>query len=209
MTRFNKLKVWVVLLACLMGGAVSALPGDVWDAHAPGKGDVWRVLGNGNMIPGSDVVYSLGDPTHGLKGIYVPSTISHFHVVLTSVQICAMYGTAVDLLPGPGVGKCWVLNGPVHIRNTYGTSATASGGAVVIQYHGSATAATGTMANTQVNISSVSNENILLPVAATPTISAGVTTTDVGALEITNGTGAFTKTSSTTTMGIDFNYSTN
>ena len=139
-------------------------------------------------------------------GLAVPSVIQQFHVQLTAVQLCAMYGTAVDLLAGPGVGHAWTLVGPAHIHVTYGTSVLASGGAVVIQYHGSATAATGTAAATQFTISSATSDSVMVPVNALPTISSGTTSTDAGALEITNATGAFTKTTSTTTADVWFNY---
>ena|ERR1700685_3425454 len=214
MEKFKKVKGWFIALAVLFAvgsGIGIAASGDIVSWNDQFGKQSWHVNSSSTLMPPAASTGDIGSSATPLGTLYgtgfsVPSFGLKFHIQLTSAQIVAMNGTAVPLVSGPGAGSFLCLTSPVHIRNTFGTSATGGGGPVVIQWHGGTVAATTTMAASQVNLSSGSNENVLIPVAATPQNSTGTTTTDAGALEITCGTGTFTKTSSTTTMDIWFTY---
>jgi hypothetical protein len=127
-----------------------------------------------------------------------PGVLQHATVTVTAAQIKALNTTAVSILAAQGSGKTAILAGPVFIRYTRATASFADGGALVIQYHTGAVAATGTLAAAQIT-GSGSTDNVLAPIGV-----AGAVPND--ALEITCATGDFTGTTAAGTITVDFNY---
>jgi len=140
--------------------------------------------------------YNLGiGPAPQSGGVYGYRGI--LDVTLTPTQIKAMNGAPITLLPAV-TGQSYVLDDPILFRYTFGTAAYTSGGAVVIQYHTGAIAATGTVAAAQLGASS--NENVV------QTVSSNLTPTIGDSIEITNGTGAFVGATSTGTLRVVMPY---
>ena len=166
----------VLSLAALLGvratPPVQAVPGDSQVWGRPGHQDV-RVNAYGQLLVNTDLL--------------AYRTATHLQVTYTAAQLVTAHTTALPILPAPLATQSYVLDGPVLERFTYGSAAFTGGGAGVIQYHTGAVAATGTVAST-VFTSGASSENIVLPVATTPTIGSALEYS-IGTANLAAGTG--------------------
>lgn len=107
-------------------------------------------------------------------------------VTLTPAQITSMNATPVTLVPAQA-GVTAMIEGPIFIRFTFISPAYTGGGAVVIQYHTGAVAASVTLGANQIT-AGVSSDQIMV---ALPNTATNVIPTIGDSLEVTNATAAF------------------
>lgn len=126
-----------------------------------------------------------------LNGDLATSAIHYDTINLSAANILGMFATPVTLVAAPGAGKI-LMPLSFIFSLTAGGSAFASGGNVRIQYHGGSVSVWGNGANGTILAATVNSATNIQ--AMRGGVEGGVTDADNSnkALEITNGTGAFT-----------------
>jgi hypothetical protein len=151
-------------------------------AH-PGAGTSYSVHGTNEIVPNSITEASVGVNALGSAATKL-GLIQVASIPLTIAQLKTMYTTAITLLAAPGAGLSYSIF-KVNFRLIATSTAITGGGAIVIQYHNSAVAATNTLAATVLTGASAgTSDNIITPINASPAIQNDV-------IEITNATGVF------------------
>jgi hypothetical protein len=123
------------------------------------------------------------------------NVLAHASVTLTATQIKALNVTPVVLVPAPGAGSSVVLAGPIMLRYTEATADFSGGGNITLQYTTGPVTASGALADTA--LQGASTENIILPIAAAPTINDSIQISSAG---------AFTGSTAAGTLKVDFDY---
>lgn len=124
------------------------------------------------------------------------NTIQYARVPLSNANFLGMYATPVSIIAAAGANTAIVIQRMV-LETVYGTTQSAAGGAVALQYgnaaHGAGALATATIAAATLNGDTASTLNMAAGAAADVLLSAAANT----AVYISNQTGAFTTGDST------------
>lgn len=124
------------------------------------------------------------------------NTIQYARVALSNANFLGMYATPVSIVAAGGANTAIIVRDMV-LETVYGTTQSAAGGAVALQYgnaaHGAGPLVTATIAAATLNGDTASTLNKVAGVEADVLLSAAVNT----AVFISNQTGAFTTGDST------------
>lgn len=152
--------------------------------------------------PGSQVL----DYTNGVKYMNIGTKaapvwtpLSPVTISVSSANILAMNGAAVNLVAAPAAGYCIFVDNIVIIMTRTSTQ-YASGGVVTIQYTGAASVHTSTLPASVITGAAGTVITQLGPATA----ANGTTVPTATGLEITNATGAFTTGTGTMKVVLDY-----
>lgn len=182
--------------------AASSAPGTL--SNTLPSGDIF--VGNGaNVATG---VAMSGDATMANTGALTiangaitsaklaANTVQYARVALSNANFLGMYATPVSIIAATGANTAIVVNRMV-LETVFGTTQSAAGGAVALQYgnaaHGAGPLATATISAATLNGDAASSLNEAASAIADVALTAAVNT----AVFISNQTGAFTTGDST------------
>lgn len=160
-------------------------------------------VGAGFAAPGTKYIDSVSGVEWvnvGTKALPVWSPLVPVTFAITSANLLAMFGAAVNLIAAPPAGYSVLVDNIIFIMTRTAT-AYASGGVVSFQYTGAATAHTGSL---PASILTTAGAAVTITQLGPATGANGTTVTTAAGIDITNATGAFTTGTGTAKAVIDY-----
>ena len=160
-------------------------------------------FGAGLTVPGSRVTDSVSGVVWinvGTKAAPVWSPLSPPSIALTSANLLAMNGAAVNLIAAPPSGYFIIVDNLIFVMTRTAT-AYASGGALTFQYTAGVSVTTGTIpASVLTTAGAAITQTQLGPISG----ASGTVVPVATGIEVTNATGAFTTGTGTAKVVIDY-----